>query len=895
MNTVSNISIRRAASGRVLVPAFCLTMLAVDARGQLTSQTTRAEETLSRGERAALESRVKDASNHDWTRYVPVYVSQNAMPIRIISTSGDVRNSTALLRADDDQALILTRGDHDTSPTNIVLDYGEEVGGVPIFDVTAVSGHPELRASYSESLEYMGIDGDHGGTHSADPNRFDTYKSLAPGVVRNTYVQGGQRYQMISLTSPGSISLKSVYIERKYYRASKEQYRGHFLCSDEQLNRIWYAGALTVETNMLPPGGNVAPYAWVIDNKLLKATGVEDGFGMLRRGLNWTDYTAEFSLRIKRGLVGWTLHSTDQDHGYVITLDTRSGIQAVTLDHGREVVVAKNLRLQTAIQQGIWYAIRSVLRGTTTTIFINGEEVLQFDSNAFAPGVPRYGRGTVGFHQLRGDDAEFTQLKISAENGELLYSNSFDNSRSLDDFVLPLTSTIPVIVDGAKRDRSVWSGDLAVQSLVIYDSTFATEYVRNSLLLLGSNAGPDGRVATNLNAEWPVHTGLEPSIHRRIYSANYTLWWAKDLADYFRFTGDTRFAMAQWPTLSKELAWANGQLNKDGLFETKEDNGSDWDYYDGPKKGAVTSFNALYYRVLCDVADMADAVGKKDEAQHLRSSAQALRATINRVLFNTRTGLYDVSDQERGTVSQDSNVLAVLYGVASKEASPAILAKLRTQLSTQYGPKPFGEMRYKPMISPFISGFELVSRFETDDDLSAFDLLSTVWSPMLAPGKSMTGTFWENISLDGKPGIGPNTSLAHGWAAMPSAALSMYVLGVRPVGAGYSTWSVKPHMGTLVWARGSVPTPHGNIEVAWNRVHDGFELQVSAPRGTRGQIAIPTFGPHEELFLNGKQIWNGRSTDGNHIHADGRFITLEDVPGGNNNIRVHFSAVDAGI
>ena len=643
---------------------------------------------------------------HSWQQYVRAPKTPIARPIRIVSTSGNVEHADALLTPGAGRAAILTRSVNDTEPTNIVLDYGIEVGGVPSFQVVAASGTPQLKASYSEYLGYVGVDGDRSGTHSADPHRYDVYTVTQPGTITNPYIQGGERYQMISLTTPGSVSLGAVTIQVTHYVAGLGDYRGHFVCSDEDLNRIWYASAYTVETNMLPAGSAVAP----------------------------------------------------------------------------------------------------------------------------------------------------------------------DGTRN----------SVAVIVDGAKRDRSVWSGDLAVQGPVDYYSTFATEYIRDSLRLLGSNADADGRVSTNLNAEWPVHTSGGPSPHERIYSANYTLWWVRVLADYYRYTGDKKFLAGQWPVLTKELAWASTQTNKDGLFLANKSNGLDWDYYDGPIVGAVTAYNALYYRVLLDSAEMADALGEREQAIQDRARARALRDAINATLFNTTTGLYDVSDQERGTVAQDANVFAILFGVAPEDQVAPILAKLKDSLWTTNGPRPFQADRYRPLISPFISGFELMARFQAGDDQDGFDLLSRLWRPMSSPGNDATSTVWEAITLDGKPGLGMNTSLAHGWAAMPAVALSSQVLGIQPTTAGYATWSIRPHPGSLGWAEGSAPTPAGEINVRWvhARGTSQFKMHLSAPRGTLGQVALPTFGKSVQIMVNGTVAWNGRAVKGFAVHKDGSYLILDHLAGG---------------
>lgn len=195
------------------------------------------------------------------------------------------------------------------------------------------------------------------------------------------------------------------------------------------------------------------------------------------------------------------------------------------------------------------------------------------------------------------------------------------------------------------------------------------------------------------------------------------------------------------------------------------------------------------------------------------SHAEALLTAINTTLFNSTTGLYDISDQERGTVAQDANVFAILFGVAPAEKVAPILAKLKESLWTARGPRPFVAERYRPLISPFISGFELMARFQAGDDQDAFDLMNRLWRPMILPGKNENSTVWENLTLDGQPGLGPNTSLAHGWAAMPAVVLSSQVLGIEPTAAGYSTWSIRPHPGSLAWAEGSAPTPAGEINV----------------------------------------------------------------------------------
>ena len=79
-------------------------------------------------------------------------------------------------------------------------------------------------------------------------------------------------------------------------------------------------------------------------------------------------------------------------------------------------------------------------------------------------------------------------------------------------------------------------------------------------------------------------------------------------------------------------------------------------------------------------------------------------------------------------------------------------------------------------------------------------------------------------------------------------ALTNELLGATPTAPGFSTWTVSPHPGSVLWARGVVPTPHGPLSVQWQartkRGEPSFTLRVTAPAGTSGQIAVPTSAGH---------------------------------------------------
>ena len=88
--------------------------------------------------------------------------------------------------------------------------------------------------------------------------------------------------------------------------------------------------------------------------------------------------------------------------------------------------------------------------------------------------------------------------------------------------------------------------------------------------------------------------------------------------------------------------------------------------------------------------------------------------------------------------------------------------------------------------------------------------------------------------------MGPNKGdYSHGWIASPTYQMSSKILGVIPAAPGFDSILVRPVLCGLKWAKGSVPTPHGNVDVSWQAGGGKFEMNVTLPAGTDSLIEIP--------------------------------------------------------
>src|SRR5581483_2380191 len=364
-------------------------------------------------------------------------------------------------------------------------------------------------------------------------------------------------------------------------------------------------------------------------------------------------------------------------------------------------------------------------------------------------------------------------------------------------------ATQPSVLDGAKRDRAIWSGDLKIEGQGIADTlgTNGDDYVKQSLLTLITSS----KQGAGLNADTLFRTGP--------YSNSYSSWTLDAAVTYYRNTGDTTFAQQILPWLEGQLSYDATLTDSTGLIVTgprisTTNGGYDWDFYDGAKTGVVAAFNDLYYQALRDVAYVETSLGDTANAAGYDQTADNVRDAINANLLNPATGTYYLSESDHTTVAQDANALAVILGIAPAGKVPGILTALKT-LWGPHGSEPFSGSTYSNLISPYITAYEVEADYLAGDTADAERLIHLTWDQMIdRDNPFFTGAMWENIGPDGTA-TEARTSLAHGWASGPTPIMTGYVLGVQPVNPGYQTFTVAPHPGTLRWAEGAVPTPYG--------------------------------------------------------------------------------------
>ncbi|MDT4911199.1 MAG: hypothetical protein QOC66_327 [Pseudonocardiales bacterium] len=436
-----------------------------------------------------------------------------------------------------------------------------------------------------------------------------------------------------------------------------------------------------------------------------------------------------------------------------------------------------------------------------------------------------------------------------------------------------------VILDGAKRDRVVWQGDLAVQAPVTYLSTGDVAAVDNSLTSLAAQQLPDGYMP----AESLV--GQHNFDELRTYG-EYVTWFVHNEYEHWLYTGDRGYLDANWAALTRAMAWLESVRAQDPQGLIAFGSVGSCGHYGYSDCGHETYVNALYARNLDEMASLARVRGS--DAATYAARAATVAAAINAQLWDPAVGAYRLSREIPTAYPQDANATAVLTGVASAAQATRALAYLRKHNWSTYGSLTVSPETPNPSISPSYeplpSGFEAQARLAAADpsglsQLQGEQLLRQYWGYQL--GQDPGSTFWEKVNPSGDPTIGQFTSLAHGWASAPTAALTNETLGVTPTSGGYATFAVIPHPGDLDWAQGVVPTPHGSIAASWASTHAGFTLQTTVPGGTHASLSVPTSGSKVVVQLDGHVVWNGRrALGGAEVTSDGTYVTVSGVGAG---------------
>jgi Bacterial alpha-L-rhamnosidase 6 hairpin glycosidase domain len=421
-----------------------------------------------------------------------------------------------------------------------------------------------------------------------------------------------------------------------------------------------------------------------------------------------------------------------------------------------------------------------------------------------------------------------------------------------------------VLVDGAKRDRSVWSGDLGVSLPTEYASTDDLVSAKNALTTLYQHQ--------NSSSGELEYGGPEFNFYG---SDTYHTWALIGTSSYYTYSSDRSWLDSEWSRFRLGMGFITAKIDGTGLLDVT--GSSDWAR--GDQGGENIEANALLYKALIGGAVLADTEGDSADASAWQQKAATLKSAANQRLWNADVGLY--RDNPTSTLyPQDGNSLAVWYGLTDGAAKNTAIARGLAARWNDHGaasPEKDGGA-----IGTFPGSMEVQAHFVAGDDLNALTLVRREWGLMLNSPTGTGSSFWEGLRSDGSFDYGGTyMSLAHGWATGPTSALTFYLLGLSPTGT--SQYDFAPHPGDLTHVEGSITLPQGTVTGSWdyNAAAGTLGETLTGPAGSTGTISVPTYGSSNvTVSVDGVPVWSGGtfhpapgitggSTDGGYIHLTG--------------------------
>jgi alpha-L-rhamnosidase len=213
-------------------------------------------------------------------------------------------------------------------------------------------------------------------------------------------------------------------------------------------------------------------------------------------------------------------------------------------------------------------------------------------------------------------------------------------------------------------------------------------------------------------------------------------------------------------------------------------------------------------------AELEEALGLRSLALEWRRAAAELRNTARSLYWNSSLGLFADTPNKKN-YSQQTNVLAILAGLAHGKDASALIKRILTDKSLVQCTYYFQHYLHTALL---LAG-------EGDRYL---DLLGE-WYQMLDRGLT---TWAETPETTGNY----SRSDCHAWSAHPNLEFFRTVLGIRTAAPGFSRVEVRPNLGNLKNAYGSIPHPKGEVVVELSLQGSALEATVNLPQGVEGEF-----------------------------------------------------------
>ncbi|KAN0119698.1 glycoside hydrolase family 78 protein [Hyaloscypha variabilis] len=405
-----------------------------------------------------------------------------------------------------------------------------------------------------------------------------------------------------------------------------------------------------------------------------------------------------------------------------------------------------------------------------------------------------------------------------------------------------------IIVDGAKRDRAVWPGDMGIAVPSTFVSIGDLTSVKNALQVMYNYQNPT--------------TGAFPEAGPpllQLGSDTYHMWTMIGTYNYLLYSNDTAFLSENWAKYLLAMNYIYDKVGSSGLLNVT--GLRDWARWQTGFNGSEP--NMILYRTLITGADLSIWAGDTTDLNATwHGRAASLKSAINEYCWDTSYGAFKDNATATTLHPQDANSMSILFDAVNTTARAEDIS---SNLLKNWSPIGAVSPELPGNISPFISSFEIQAHFTIGQTERALDLIRRSWgwyinNPLgsestVIEGYLENGTFGYR-STRGYDYDASYVSHSHGWSSGPTSALTTFILGLSVTSPAGGAWKLAPQFGDLKSAEGGFTTSLGKFQAAWTLKNDGYSLTYHVPQGTAGEIVLPglSSGKVPSITLDGRTL-----------------------------------------
>ena len=395
------------------------------------------------------------------------------------------------------------------------------------------------------------------------------------------------------------------------------------------------------------------------------------------------------------------------------------------------------------------------------------------------------------FRYVTAEGIDFSGISVNEELSPSVLRSSFEcDNQTVNEIYKVAARTMGLcsrefILDGIKRDRWLWGADVYQSSLMHYYSFFDTKSIKRSM--------------TALFGKSPFSLYINQIM-------DYTFLWIICFDDYYRHSGDEKFARENCYKVFEIMEHCLGRRDENGLMDSRPE---DWvfvDWADLDNSGEVCCEQMLLIAALKKCVILSEEFGYEDKAERYRAIYKETEAKLERFWLEDKKGYtYSVRNgKPDGKILMHPNVFAVLFDLCDDKRKEMIKQNV---LENPDIPK---------IVTPYMRFYELAALCRIGETKYVMDETINYWGAMIKEGAT---TFWERYDPEEKGaekyamyGRKYGKSLCHAWGATPLYIIGRYIVGLKASENGKS-FTLKPDLAGLKRFKAEMPLAKGSVKV----------------------------------------------------------------------------------